>query len=531
MRKMRRWTILMAMIWMVSMLPLQVFAAEIAELPRFKVTLNGKEYHSLNSRYPLFVYKGITYLPATYFTMRYMGIATEFQNGTLYLSKPNISGSFDDYPMRQSNPKKIAVSRAKANLIVLGNEVRSSQYPIMSFRNVMYLPMTWELMHDQLGMNYVFSESRGLIIQSDDKKISESSSMVAGDNPVDEHLNPIDLELYPVSDGKRIYRYAQDKIISTNMQGKDVKEIYRFGDNPLSPPHIGDFQVENGNFTVRYRVGTAVMGHNTKIEVDEQGKLREKHLGNGIYKIGKEAEYYYAFPGTQRGDIREMIGERGKNIGDETYFYGYGKNIDIRDNYRQDSFGEYKDKIYLMAQKDKGMNIVSIDKKTKKTEMVVDLDVLGFVMDQYLIYFWTKEGIYFYNIDHVDTTDTLKLSPGNYKLYCRIDKVEQVFPNKTMTPYFIREGILMQTAGSEGGTKLNGDAKVIRCRYDGTKEQYFVCTFQDSRSGNRILIRNEFGDEMISSDPAVSVSIIGDEAYYYNLKTRKITKMDLSSLR
>ncbi|MDO4719461.1 MAG: hypothetical protein Q4A78_02255 [Peptostreptococcaceae bacterium] len=509
------------------LLPLRSFAEERAALPDFAVRLNGREYRSERSKYPLFVYKNITYLPATYYTMRYLGIETAYENGSLYLSRPNISGSFDDYPAIGKNPKTFQVRRAQSKLFVHGDEIAAGEYPILSFRDVMYLPLTWELIHDRLEMEYSFG-SGGLEIRSSSLRTEEMSPPVVSLPKGNPSIRPEEeIRVDPVSDGRRIWMKEGQRIFSSDLQGTDHRKVYDFGERKISA--IESFQVENGIFRLIYSEGDALTGYDrTLLEADGQGRLREISLSDFFWKKGQEAEYIYG--SDSPGVLVQMKGKAEENIGDPAYIYGNGLKLDRKKPYRPDSFGEYKDKIYLMAQKDKGLHIVSVDKKTKKTKVVVDMDVHGFVMDKYLICFWTEQGIHFYNIDHIDTTDTLKLEPGKHKLYCRVDGVEQAFMNRTMTPYFIRKGILMETAGSEGGTPLNGDAKVISCRYDGTTRPYFVCTFEESKSGSRILITDGFLGKLVSSDPAVSVSIIGDKAYYYNLKTQKITKLDLSSL-
>lgn len=515
------------------------FAApsEQATLPTFKVRLNGEEYHSERSKYPLFVYRGITYLPATYFTMRYMGISTEYRDGILYLKDAEIAAvaaSFDDYSTQERNPERISVKRSKTRLKIGEEEVAVSKYPLMSFREVLYLPMSWDLIHDRLGMSYSYTETEGLQIRSSSalSAAGGSSDELRASGRVDEHFNPLDGPgAYPISDGRKIYRYEGRKIKATDMQGKQEELLYDFSKFPEDMVSVESFEIRRGHLSVRVRVGTSsLMSTSYLLSWDEKGNLFEQSFDGGILQKTADGVYQYAYPASDRGGLIFHRDGKKISIGNNAYRYGDGQNLS--DGYKLDSFGEYKDKIYLMAQKDQGMNIVSVDKRTHKTETVVDLDVRGFVMDKYMIYFWDTKGIYFYNIDYVDTSDTLHLAPGTYKLYCRMDRVKEVFPNKTMTPFFIRDGILMATAGSEQGSKINGDAKVIACRYDGTTHPTFVCTFKDSKSGHRIWFSDERSWQgKSSSDPAVSVSIVGNQAHYYNLKTKKITTIDLSDIR
>jgi hypothetical protein len=51
-------------------------------LPEFKVTLNGEEVDNSYSKYPLIVYKDITYFPMTYNDCRFLGLESYWRGNT-----------------------------------------------------------------------------------------------------------------------------------------------------------------------------------------------------------------------------------------------------------------------------------------------------------------------------------------------------------------------------------------------------------------------------------------------------------------
>ena len=80
-------------------------------LPSFKVTLNGSEINNSYSKYPLIVYKDITYFPMTFGGCRYLGLETKWdQKAGLEINKTNISYPLDEYNTNQKNSTKYTVS-------------------------------------------------------------------------------------------------------------------------------------------------------------------------------------------------------------------------------------------------------------------------------------------------------------------------------------------------------------------------------------------------------------------------------------
>ena len=68
-------------VFLLTMLPIQqAWAANTVQvtLPGFTVTLNGQSTSNEYSKYPLIVYKDITYFPMTYYDCRLLGLKTDW---------------------------------------------------------------------------------------------------------------------------------------------------------------------------------------------------------------------------------------------------------------------------------------------------------------------------------------------------------------------------------------------------------------------------------------------------------------------
>lgn len=142
---------------------------EYATLPRFDVTLNGQRVDNTYAEYPLLVYKDITYFPMTYHTSRFLGVETNWSEATgLKINKTGIAGKFEFYKTNLKNSDKYQVSVPEFAITVNGKYVdnMSEQYPLLTFRDITYFPMTWRFGVDEFGWDYEFTHQRGLVINS-----------------------------------------------------------------------------------------------------------------------------------------------------------------------------------------------------------------------------------------------------------------------------------------------------------------------------------------------------------------------------
>jgi len=138
-------------------------------LPAFKVTLNGKEINNLYSKYPLIVYKDITYFPMTYSGCRYLGLETKWdETAGLEINKTNVSYPYEAYTSNSKNSSSYKAAEPIFNVKINGKTINnnSQAYPLLSFRDVTYFPLTWEYGVNEFDWDYHFDNKNGLVINS-----------------------------------------------------------------------------------------------------------------------------------------------------------------------------------------------------------------------------------------------------------------------------------------------------------------------------------------------------------------------------
>ena len=137
-------------------------------IPTFDVTLNGRTMDGTYSKYPLIVYKDITYFPMTYYDSRLLGVQADWSKETgLVVTKKN--GYCYEY-MREINEEKnkshLTAQITEGKITVNGKVIDNSKekYPLLHFRDVTYFPLTWHFAVKEFGWDYKFKLKKGLVI-------------------------------------------------------------------------------------------------------------------------------------------------------------------------------------------------------------------------------------------------------------------------------------------------------------------------------------------------------------------------------
>ena len=172
-------------------------AAVTVAIPEFRVTVNGQAMESKYNQYPLLVYKGITYFPMTYDYARFLGVkANWYQESRAYGNKSVLfvgvaeehAKELKTVSAKTPNGKSYTATVAGYGLALnTTNPNRylnnlKEEYPVLTFRDVTYFPMTWKFAVEEFGWEYSYDNKNGLQIESgnpfraviDDSRIGSS---------------------------------------------------------------------------------------------------------------------------------------------------------------------------------------------------------------------------------------------------------------------------------------------------------------------------------------------------------------------
>jgi hypothetical protein len=248
-------------------------------LPSFPVTLNGQTVDNRNREYPLVVYKDITYFPMTWYDSRYLGLENTWSpDQGLTVQQSNITAAYHGYASAEANTaRSYQAELAEGPITVNGQAIdnRTEEYPLLSFRNITYFPLTWRYAHDAFNWEYDWSDSSGLSIRSSNPQVKDAG-----------------LPDYAAKNGFAVYKGyyyfaetegAQNHIYRSPVSSPgDKKHIYAYeystsyGNNTLL-----SFNVRDDALWLNYHMGGATMGSDHYVKLNEDGTV-EKELSGYI---------------------------------------------------------------------------------------------------------------------------------------------------------------------------------------------------------------------------------------------------------
>ena len=170
-----------------SQIPIPAWGAEncTVTLPEFKVTINGEKFDNSYSKYPLLLYKDITYFPLTYYDCRLLGVSTLYdqQNGLALIKDDSGYSEYLRELTSQKNAKQQTAQIAQGPITIGGQTIDNAkeEYPFLLFRNVTYMPLTWKYAVDEFGWQYSFDLTNGLVITGEAELTATEPKIYVGD--------------------------------------------------------------------------------------------------------------------------------------------------------------------------------------------------------------------------------------------------------------------------------------------------------------------------------------------------------------
>ncbi len=140
------------------------------QIAPFYTQINDISIYNSGVKYPLILYKDVTYIPVTYYLSMELGLVSGYDSDEGFYIVRDHSGV--DETLLPENPIDLFGGYAKnsygkqydaviPDYPVYLNGVnlmeKNSQYPVLNFRNVTYLPMTYEIAVEELNFNLKWS--------------------------------------------------------------------------------------------------------------------------------------------------------------------------------------------------------------------------------------------------------------------------------------------------------------------------------------------------------------------------------------
>ncbi|MDQ6422246.1 DUF5050 domain-containing protein [Paenibacillus sp. LHD-117] len=373
----------------------------------------------------MLVYRDITYIPMTWNDTRMLGLETTWsQAAGLNIKQSLVTSSYAAYKSGKRNANTYSAKIATSPITVNGKVIHNAkeQYPLLSFRNITYFPLTWRFAHDEFGWDYKWNAGSGLSITSHNPQLQTIG--------LPSYASNNDVALF-----KGYYYFVETKSGTNHVYRAPVKqpsakeEIYSYsfeGSDPIWQPEKVSFQIRDNALWFTYHLGGGVSGTDMFVRIGDNGKavllhqgylnFRETPYGTLIVRLGDSA-----FEG---GNLRLSSAGKEKKVGEPGLMYAVtlsGTQWSLGGG-NASYIGINGDNAYVLASRDEtdANKIYEINLKTNKTKKIVNSGVSWFQAIDNKLYYVKDKDKSLYSSD-LDGANEMKLSEHAVSWFDSID--------------------------------------------------------------------------------------------------------------
>ncbi len=517
------------------------YAKETAVLPAFDVHFNGNKVDSTYREYPLLVYKDITYFPMTYFDSRHLGLVTEWdeKTNTLTISKKNINSVLTAYKSENKNTKNNNVNICNFNIIVNAKKIdnKKEEYPLITFRDVTYFPLTWRFAVDEFGWEYSFDSENGLTINSANHRVKMLD------------LSALEMNSYYdgfTCDGEYYYHHnsATGYIYRTPVNDRSQQEVIH---------HIGSgipagLSYADGKVYLSYYSGGATMGTSHRYYINKDKtltKLESPKVGivtyYRAYGDGITAELSF-FTGTW--EFFYYIGDKKTDVKIPGIFFGTPGRHSSSEVIPPQIAG---DNIYVIGYKgeEEIKTLISVNVKSGEileiASNVDNFEAYDTFVDGIKIIYSAKGKLYQY---HTETKELFEIDNDSKPLIMMVPMVRKDISTTESNPY---QGMYVVTGDEEGcSVFMFGDYRgkdpqprqgTLIMEFSpktsfGYQNGYLIARDKSENPEARLVVFDPWNGFYVkspfrSADDATAITIFGNTLIYRNIETGEFCEVTL----
>ncbi|MHC1721677.1 MAG: hypothetical protein AB9836_00585 [Aminipila sp.] len=506
-------------------------------LPNFKVTMNGEVVNNDYSKYPLIVYNNITYFPMTYSDCRYLGIESIWKGNKegLLVDATGVTAAYNPYKSSSKNGRSYTAKIPSFPIKVNGKAIDNSkeQYPLLSFRDITYFPMTWKYGVEQFGWDYSFDGKKGLVIRSKNIKLQQIA--LPNNRPMEVEYSDYAGKKSTCVIVKNGYVYFDNKTggimqapISNTSKSKKLYQLEKnlyYGNNY----NMHSFYEENGKAMLYFHSGGASMGADYRIELNPDGTIREiQDSYNETTAIGDKLFMLYIGPFRGAGGLNMQKHGQTQSvpIGGSDYWY---ETLPYQSFNGIPDFSLIENQLYLRGAKVLEKSEDGITKLDKMAVYKVNIntnEVIKVSNSQENVEMAQIEGDYLYYLSK-GTIGKVSLKDGTESLLGKIEDLpgdgEYIsFAVMGGKAYFTKENKQLYVLGNNGS--LNPNAELTSMKITGESKEYLVCTFKETTNAKyRLMVFDQSGKVVFkTSDCGNNVTVEGNSLYFYNITTQNV---------
>ncbi len=256
----------------------------LVEIVEFPVNINSESFNTetadkmLYYDYQMFLYKDIIYFPLSYYNCNLVGLKVSLEGETLM-----VKNDFTAAPAMFKRERlgeavfnrSFVVKKVPFKVLLNGTEYQNEDYPILFYKNITYIPLTWQVVCDVFGWEFFFDENGMVLYTSSHYYISAGDSYFEKTESYRSSMVKYG-KTYYCKDGVKIIAETTSNRLGPNSQNLSVTNE---GVKHVIQGYTGHYQkegplfrVENGFlYTVHYEKNPAE-NKSCKISIDT-GKI------------------------------------------------------------------------------------------------------------------------------------------------------------------------------------------------------------------------------------------------------------------
>lgn len=242
--------LLSLLIVIVSAASVEAAETSTVSIINFPVTINYVSFIEQNkSEYPMFLYNNITYFPLTYSKLTLVGLNVEIEGTEIMLnSEKNIAPKmYKSYEQLPPKGELIEACESPYELYVNGEKYKDEKYPVLFHKDIVYIPLTWDLTRNKLNWDFWFDGEKIEIYTSGFYYTSNGDSYIEYEEYGGRRFVSVANQSYYNDNNVRVYVST-----ATNRLGPlpSNMKIQSNGETKKVPGYTGYYQKKGPLFTV-----------------------------------------------------------------------------------------------------------------------------------------------------------------------------------------------------------------------------------------------------------------------------------------
>lgn len=135
-----------------------------ATIADFPIVLSGAAVDNSTLKYPILSYNYITYLPMTYNTAHTLGLETEWDGSSLWITKKGSAAFAKDVAGSSTLGQSGTVKKVDFDVYINGKLLsQDDSYPFLDYQGITYLPLTSDVA-EKLALSIQWNDATGIVV-------------------------------------------------------------------------------------------------------------------------------------------------------------------------------------------------------------------------------------------------------------------------------------------------------------------------------------------------------------------------------